>query len=138
MQPNTGWFGVNIEKGMAMYNFNSEKRLFAWADMTVRDWIKNNAIDYDDFADMLDDIDDILPDVTDAGHVMEAFDSFMATARHSAYIKGIFDCATSYRVCGRNVTTTTAVNLMYGAVISVCFERNIEKYRLLWEMNKKV
>lgn len=122
---------------MEMYSFTSEKRLFAWADMTVRDWIRNNADDYDDFADMLDDIDDILPDVTDAGHGLEAFESFMATARDSAYIKGVFDCATSYRVCGRNVTTITAVNLMYGAVISVCFERNISKYRLLWSEYRK-
>lgn len=120
-----------------MYSFTNEKRLFAWADMTLQDWIKNNALDYDDFEDMKDDIGDVLPDVTDAGHVMEAFDSFMATARHSAYIKGIFDCATLYRVCGRNVTTITAVNIMYGAVISVCFERNIEKYRLLWSEHRK-
>lgn len=128
---------MNIEKGMAMYSFNSEKRLFAWADLTLKDWIKNNAVDYEDFADMLDDIDDVLPDVTGAGHVTTAFGSFMATARDSAYIKGILDCATSYRVCGRNVTTITAVNLMYGAVISTCLERNINKYRLLWNEYRK-
>lgn len=121
-----------------MYSFTNEKRLFAWADMTLQDWIKNNALDYDDFEDMKDDIGDVLPDVTDAGHVMEAFGSFMATARHSAYIKGIFDCATSCRTCGDSITTTTAVNIMYGAVISNCYERNIDKYRLLWEMNRKV
>lgn len=115
-----------------MYSFNSEKRLFAWADLTLKDWIKNNAVDYDDFADMLDDIDDVLPDVVDSGHVIEAFDSFMTTARDSAYIKGILDCVTSYKVCGRSITTTTGVNLMYRAVLNICFERNIDKYRLLW------
>lgn len=129
---------MNIEKGMAMYSFNSEKRLFAWADLTLKDWIKNNAIDYDDFADIRDDIDDVLPDVIDAGHVMEAFDSFMLTARHSAYIKGIFDCATSCRTCGDSITTATAVNIMYGAVISTCLERNINKYRFLWSEHRKV
>lgn len=121
-----------------MYSFNSEKRLFAWADLTLKDWIKNNANDYDDFEDMLDDIDDVLPDVIESGHVMEAFDSFMLTARDSAYIKGVFDCATSCRACGYGVTTTTTVNLMYRTVISNCYERNIDKYRLLWEMNRKV
>lgn len=121
-----------------MYSFTNEKRLFAWADMTLQDWVKNNAVDYDDFADMLDDIDDVLPDVTDAGHVMEAFKSFMVTARDSTYIKGVFDCATSYRTCGDSITTSTTVNLMYGVVMNTCLERNIDKYRLLWEMNKKV
>lgn len=121
-----------------MYSFTNEKRLFAWADMTLQDWIKNNALDYDDFEDMKDDIGDVLPDVTDVGHATTAFDSFMLTARDSAYIKGVFDCATSYRTCGYGVTTTTTVNLMYRTVISTCFERNIDKYRLLWEMNKKV
>ena len=129
---------MNIEKGTEMYSFTNEKRLFAWADLILKDWIKNNANDYDDFEDMLDDIDDVLPDVIDAGHVMEAFDSFMLTARHSAYIKGVFDCATSCRICGDSITTATAVNIMYGAVISNCYERNIDKYRLLWEMNRKV
>lgn len=112
-----------------MYRFTNEKRLFAWADLTLKDWIKNNADDYDDFGDMLDDIDDVLPDVTDAGHVMEAFDSFMITARDSAYIKGIFDGAT----CSDSITTATAVNIMYRAVIGHCIERNIKKYRLLWD-----
>lgn len=115
-----------------MYSFNSEKRLFAWADMTLQDWIKNNANDYDDFEDMLDDIDDVLPDITDAGHVIEAFDSFMLTARDSAYIKGVFDCAISCMG-----TNATAVNIMYGAVISNCYERNFDKYRILWSEYRK-
>lgn len=129
---------MNTRKGMEMYSFNSEKRLFAWADMTLQDWIKNNALDYDDFEDMKDDIGDVLSDVTDVGYATTAFDSFMLTARHSAYIKGIFDCATSCRTCGDSITTATAVNIMYRTVISNCYERNIDKYRLLWEMNRKV
>lgn len=130
--------GMNTRKGMEMYRFTSEKALFAWADMTLQDWIKNNALDYDDFEDMKDDIGDVLSDVTDVGYATTAFDSFMLTARDSAYIKGVFDCATSCRACGYGVTTTTTVNLMYRTVISNCYERNIDKYRLLWEMNRKV
>lgn len=115
-----------------MYSFNSEKRLFAWADMTLMDWVENNAGDYDTFEDMKNDIGDVLPDVTDVRYVIDAFNSFARTARDSDYIKGVFDCATSCRTCGYDAPMTTAVNLMYGAVISTCLERNIGKYRLLW------
>lgn len=115
-----------------MYRFTSEKRLFAWADMTLQDWVKNNAVDYDDFEDMKNDIGDVLPDVTDVRYVIDAFNSFARTARDSDYIKGVFDCANSCGTCGYGAPMTTAVNLMYGAVISTYFGRNIGKYRLLW------
>lgn len=118
-----------------MYRFTSEKRLFAWADLTLKDWIKNNANEYEEFEDMRDDIIDILPSVTTKKDTIDAMCSFLNTAHSSKYIASVVDSET---VGCNTVSITTLIDRFYFHVMTDRFDTNEEEYRLLWEMNRDI
>lgn len=119
-----------------MYRFTSEKALLAMVDESLINWIESRAGKYDTFEDTVRDFETAMPNVTVTGCVLDALRSFVSVSHRSKYVREILDSALSSMVLMDN-GVTRAVNGMYRIVFCDCFERNVAKYRLIWNEYKK-